>query len=114
MEDALGVPVGVEIDIAKDGVLPVGAVVLGTRLVGGTADGEAGNVALVATLLHDAGTELIVSFASWSDCFSESFFLITWSRSKQADWYSFLYLSASASSASMSASVSFGLLSTAS
>ena len=77
MEDALGVPTGVEIDTANDGVLPVSAVVLGTRLVGGTADGEAGTVALVATLLHDAGTELIVSFASWSDCFSESFFLIT-------------------------------------
>ena len=58
------------------------AVVLGTRLVGGTADGEAGTVALVVTLLHDAGTVLIVSLASWSDCFSESFFLIAWSRSR--------------------------------
>ena len=77
MEDALGVPIGVEIDIANDGVLPVGAVVLGIRLVGGTADGEAGTVALVDTLLHDAGTVLIVSLASWSDCFNESFFLIT-------------------------------------
>ena len=108
----MGVPIGVEIDIANDGVLPVGVVVLGARLVGGTADGEDGTVALVATLLHDAGIEPMVRLASWSDCFSESFFLITWSRSEQADWYSFLYLSASASSASMSASVSFGLLST--
>ena len=66
--------------------MPVGAVDLGIRLVGGIADGEAGTAALVATLLHDAGIEPIVRFASWSDCFSESFFLITWSRSEQADW----------------------------
>ena len=74
VEDALGVPIGVEIDTANDGVLPVSAVVLGTRVVGGTTDGEAGIVALVDTLLHDAGTVLIVSLASWSDCFNESFF----------------------------------------
>ena len=59
----------------------MGAIVLGTKLVGGVADGEAGTAALVATLLQDAGIEPIVRFASWSDCFSESFFLITWSRS---------------------------------
>ena len=86
VEDALGVPIGVEIDTANDGVMPVGAVVLGIRLVGGIADGEAGTAALVATLLHDAGIEPMVLFASWRDCFSESFFLITWSRSEQADW----------------------------
>ena len=86
VEDALGVPIGVEIDTANDGVLPVSAVVIGTRVVGGTADGEAGStVALVDTLLHDAGTVLIVGLASWSDCFNESFFLITWSHSEHAD-----------------------------
>ena len=63
-EDALGVPIGVEINTANDGVLPVSAVVLGTRVVGGTADGAAGTVALVDTLLHDAGIVFIVSLAS--------------------------------------------------
>ena len=32
-EDALGVPIGVEIDTANDGVLPLSVVVLGTRVV---------------------------------------------------------------------------------
>ena len=99
VEDALGVPIGVEIDIAKDGILPVGIVVLGARLVGGTADGDAGTAAFGTVLLHDAGIGLMAQLASLSDNFSESFFLITWSRSEQAVRYSFLYLSASASSA---------------
>ena len=78
-------PIGVEIDTANDGVLPVSAVVLGTRLVGGTTDDEAGTAALVDTLLHDAGTVPIVSFASWNNYFNELFFLITWSRSEHAN-----------------------------
>ena len=60
----MGVPMGVEIDIAKDGVLPVGIVVLGARLVGGTADGDAGTAALGAALLHDAGIDLMAHLAS--------------------------------------------------
>ena len=115
MEDALGVPVGVEIDIAKEGVLPAGVVVLGAELVGGMAeDDDAGTAALGAALLHDVGIDLMAQLASWSDSFSESFFLITWSHSEHAERHSFLYLSASASSALTSASVSFGLLSMAS
>ena len=66
------------------------AITLGAGFIEGIEDDEAGFAPLAATLLltvlHDAGTEPIVSFASWSDCFSESFFLITWSRSEQADW----------------------------
>ena len=100
---------------ANAGVLPAGVVVLGAELVGGIAEDEdAGTTALGAALLHDAGIVLIAQLASWSDNFNESFFLIAWSRSEHAERYSFLYLSASASSTLMSASVSFGLLSIAS
>ena len=54
----MGVPVGVEIDIAKEGVFPVGVVVLGAKLAGGIADDDAGTAALGAALLHDAGMDL--------------------------------------------------------
>jgi len=63
----LGVPIGIEIDTTNDGVLPESAIILGTRVVGGTTNDEAGTAALVDTLLHDAGTVFIVSLASWSD-----------------------------------------------
>ena len=65
------------------------AVALGAGFIEGIEDDKAGFAPLAATLLltvlHDASTEPIVSFASWSNCFSESFFLITWSRSEHAD-----------------------------
>ena len=61
---ALGVPIGVEIDIGNDGVLPVGVIVLGARLVGGTADDDAGTAARGVALLHDAGVDLMAQLAS--------------------------------------------------
>ena len=102
---AFGVPIGVEIGTTNDGVTPAFAAALEMGFVEGTEDDEAGAIFRAIALFHDVGIEVMVftvTLASCSDSFSESFFLITWSRSEHAVWYSFLYLSASASSASMS------------
>ena len=110
--EALGVSLGVAIDTAKEGVLAADVFVLDATLLGGKAEGDAGTVAVEAGAFHEAGIDCIANFASWSDNFKGSFFLIVASRSAQAVLYNFLYLSASASSALMSASVKLGLLST--
>jgi len=104
-DEALGVSLGVAIDTAKEGVLAADVFVLEAILLGGKADGDAGAVAVEAGAFHEAGIDCIANFASWSDNFKESFFLIVASRSAQAVLYSFFYLSASASSALTSASV---------
>ena len=108
-DGALGVPLGVAIDTAKEGVLAADVFVLEAKLLGGKAEGDAGTAVVEAGAFHEAGIDCIANFASWSDNFNESFFLIVASRSAQAVLYSFLYLSASASSALTSASVKLGL-----
>ena len=80
----MGVPLGVEIDTANEGVLAVDVNVCGAKLVGGKADGDAGTEAAGATVFHEAGIDFIAHLASWSDSFRESFFLIVASRSAQA------------------------------
>ena len=69
---------------AKEGVLAVDVVALGAKLVGGKADGDAGTAAAGAGAFHEAGIDFMAHFASWSDNFRESFFLIVASRSAQS------------------------------
>ena len=85
----MGVPIGVEIDTAKEGVLAADVVALGTKLAGGIADADAGTAAVGAAVFQDAGMDFMAHLASWSDSFNESFFLINVSRSEQAVLYSF-------------------------
>ena len=58
-DEALGVPLGVAIDTAKYGVLAVGVVALGAKLVRGKTDGDAGAAAVGTGAFHEAGIDFI-------------------------------------------------------